>query len=164
MIQHQYILWKILCSGNWYPLCKIPFMTNNVFPIQTVFLLSAQRGNIPFNRQNIFGAIFAIKSHNINQSIVTTVDQDITFMIILRGWWGAINKSYNPLSEYFSYLVPMPCIPYNQGKNSLRISEICLLTQKSLNFENIRIKTPGSSSKGHFWQNQHVVSWSRGDR
>ena len=22
----------------------------------------------------------------------------------------------------------------------------------------------GSSSKGHFWQNQHVVSWSRGDR
>ena len=23
---------------------------------------------------------------------------------------------------------------------------------------------PGSSSKGHFWQNQHLVSWSRGDR
>ena len=22
----------------------------------------------------------------------------------------------------------------------------------------------GSYSKGHFWQNQHVVSWSRGDR
>ena len=25
-------------------------------------------------------------------------------------------------------------------------------------------KFSGSSSKGHFWQNQHLVSWSRGDR
>ena len=25
-------------------------------------------------------------------------------------------------------------------------------------------RNSGSSSKGHFWQNQHVVSWSRGDR
>ena len=130
-MQNQYIFKNTLFSVNQYPICKIPFRTNTVSPIQTVVLLNAQRGNIPFNRQNIFGAIFAIKSHNINQSIMPTVDQDLTFRIILRVWWGAINKSYNPLSEYFSYLVPMPCIPYNQGKNSLRISEICLLTQKS---------------------------------
>ena len=30
--------------------------------------------------------------------------------------------------------------------------------------QNVPVFISGSSSKGHFWQNQHVVSWSRGDR
>ena len=41
----------------------------------------------------------------------------------------------------FLIFAPMPCIPYNQGKNASIISKISLFTQNSLNFDGIRISS-----------------------